>query len=102
MNSTEAQVKRLVVAQARAATGLGPKAFADRLNTLVGPLRVPIRPAAIGVWETDITPPDAVVGAAAAIWPGSGEVWLPADTTDQQHVIDLDAPGPEQGWERDW
>ncbi|MEU6833297.1 hypothetical protein ABZ894_32040 [Nocardia beijingensis] len=87
MPETWMSPKREVLIRARQAMGLGPKAFAERLNEVIGPVqwpRVPLTWHSIRAWETDIQPPDDVVDAVLV---------LLRDTQTPWTAVDLDAAG---------
>ncbi|MFI5538142.1 hypothetical protein ACIA5H_17295 [Nocardia sp. NPDC051900] len=85
MPETWMSPKREVLIRARQSMGLGPKAFAERLNEVIGPVqwpRVPLTWHAIRAWETEIQPPDHVVDAVLALLRVTQTPWT---------VVDLDA-----------
>lgn len=80
----------VVLMEARVAMGLGRKAFAERLNEIIGPVEWPLTPLRwhhVHCWETTITPPDHIVDAALALSRVSGTSWAAGP------VVDLDALG---------
>ncbi|MET9026242.1 hypothetical protein ABZW96_11545 [Nocardia sp. NPDC004168] len=87
MPKTWMSPKREVLIRARQLMGLGPKAFAERLNEVIGPVqwpRVPLTWHPIRVWETELDPPDYVVDAALVLLRVTQTPWS---------VVDLDAAG---------
>lgn len=82
--------RREILIRARELMGLGPKAFAERLNDVIGPVefpRCPVTWQAVLAWETEIQPPQFVADAALVVLRVSNTGWA----GNRCQVVDLDA-----------
>ncbi|WP_433680642.1 hypothetical protein [Nocardia sp. CA-119907] len=89
MPGTWMSPRRSTLIRARELMGLGPKAFAERLNDVIGPVefpRCPVTWQAVRVWETELQPPQFVVDAALVVLRVSNTDWA----GNRCRVVDLD------------